>query len=377
MAIKKLDECEDSLYRCRFCPMCKPAAEVANLTLIESHSTRARGMMLWRIVNGFAEFTKRNVEILYQSTLDSISQAWCVNHYPVSDYTVAARAEVFKANLVPVSVKEALKREVTLPHSIKSDVIFLAGEAAEFGDEAIIKPALEVLEKIGLRAETVMGLCGAAAYSLGAIEQATEQAKQVVNMISQNKVKQVIVDGPQTLWALRCIYPKLDIALPEDVKITSLTEEILLAVQKGIIKISGKSGKKIFFHDSRSACLLSDRMAADEAIQPGFKGPEEVLGAGDVYEKPRELIDILGMKRVFSVWSRSLSKSCGADDGLWLSYPEMAKSLARQRLREFNHLDADVVTDSPLCQQHLSSARSEGDVKVLWLPELIMELVIR
>ena len=55
-------------------------------------------------------------------------------------------------------------------------------------------------------------------------------------------------------------------------------------------------------------------------------------------------------------------------------YPEMAKSLARQRLREFNHLDTDVVTDSPLCQQHLSRARSEDDVQVLWLPELIWGL---
>lgn len=61
-------------------------------------------------------------------------------------------------------------------------------------------------------------------------------------------------------------------------------------MQKGIIKISGKSGKKTFFHDSRSACLLSDRMASDQAIQLGFKEPEEVLGAGDVYEKPPELI---------------------------------------------------------------------------------------
>jgi len=373
MAIKKLGEYEDSLYGCRFCPMCKPAAEVANLTLIESYTTRARAMMLWRAINDFTKFTKRDVEILYQSTLDSISQAWCVNHYPVSDYIVAARAEVFKANLAPVAVKEVLKREMTLPYSIKSDVVFLAGEAAEFGDEAIIKPALGILEKIGLHAETVTIICGALAYSLGAIEQATKQAKQVIDMIGRNKVKHVIVDGPQTLWALRYIYPKLDIAIPEDVRITSLTEEILLAVQKGIIKISGKSEKKVFFHDSRSACLLSDKMASDEAIQPGFKGPEEILGAGDVYEKPRELIDIMGMERIFSVWSRSLSKSCGADDGLWLTYPEIAGGLARQRLKEFNSLNVDIiVTDSPLCQKHLSGARDEDDVMILWLPELLL-----
>ncbi|RKY01203.1 MAG: hypothetical protein DRP54_04095, partial [Spirochaetes bacterium] len=68
--IRTLEEYRKYLYGCRFCPMCKPASDVANVTFLESHTTRARAMMLWRILNGYSDFSERDVELLYQSTLD-------------------------------------------------------------------------------------------------------------------------------------------------------------------------------------------------------------------------------------------------------------------------------------------------------------------
>jgi hypothetical protein len=79
--------------------MCKPAAEVANLTQLESHTTRARTMMLWRIAEGLIEWTPCEVALVYESTLDSISEAFDVFHYPVSQYMLAARADIWEAGL--------------------------------------------------------------------------------------------------------------------------------------------------------------------------------------------------------------------------------------------------------------------------------------
>ncbi len=107
--MSRLEAHKKGLYELRFSPMCKPAAEVANLTQLESHTTRARTMMLWRITEGHLDWDEREVELLYESTLDSISEAFDVFHYPISQYMLDARADVWEAGLAPQNVKEVVE----------------------------------------------------------------------------------------------------------------------------------------------------------------------------------------------------------------------------------------------------------------------------
>ena len=376
--MKSLKEYNSFLVGCRFCPMCKPAGEVSNLTMLESHTTRARAMMLWRIASGIDTWDRRKVEILYQSTLDSISQAWCVNHYPVSEYIVAARSEVFSSGLAPAEVQQALdsaQNGYSTRQIGDSKVIFLASEVAEENLPGVYAPAMGVLEKAGITARMVSAYTGVVHYVLGDIEGAREHADALVNSLRERGVRTVIADGPQTLWTLTKVYPALGVSLPEGLAVNSLSKVLLHAVLDGDIGLpSGQEGKRVFFHDSRSAVLVSESFPLAEVIQPGYRGKEEALGKGDVYDAPRRLVDMMGMGRVFSVWSRSLSKSCGADDGLWMTYPGLAHGLARQRLDDAKDLGAEMlVTDSVLCASHLSRARRKGDVPVVWLPALIAE----
>jgi Fe-S oxidoreductase len=398
--------------------MCKPAGEVANVTMMECHTTRARAMMLWRALNREAEFTPREAELIYQSTLDSISQAWCVNHYPVSGYMAAARVKIFAGGGAPAAVQKTLQRsgmnhtgphlretdpphemehlqEVDPPHTMdppnemdnsrKMDnprnmdhlseagekVLFLACEAAETGIEGSADPALMVLQKAGISARPFFIQSGVLAYSLGALEQAAGEAKQLFDLIEKTGAKTVLVDGPMTFFAFKLLYPMLGLSLPENLSLRTLTEEIGAAVEDKRLEGLREKGERIFFHDSRCAAMLGDEMALDQAILPDFFGPESVLGIGEIYELPRRLLDAMGMKRVFTTWSRSLAKSCGADDGLWLTYPEIAEKLALKRLEEAGELGAGViVTDSLLCSHQLKSVRRSGDVEVKWFPEL-------
>ena len=87
----------DDLYLLRFSAMCKPAGEVANLTQLESQTTRGRTLIMWRVAAGHLTWGPREVELMYQSTLDSISEAFDVFHYPISRYMLDARAEIFEA----------------------------------------------------------------------------------------------------------------------------------------------------------------------------------------------------------------------------------------------------------------------------------------
>jgi len=372
MEQKTLSEYEQVLYGCRFCPMCKPAAEVGNLTQLESHSTRGRALLLWRAAKGLAAFSPRDAELLYQSTLDSISQAWCISHYPVGEYVAAARRELVSQRLIPAAVENVLGRNNRADACPKGETVLLAGEIAQLDDLSAADPALKLLEACGVTAKAYMSPTGALAYTLGDIESAEQQARSVCEALQAAGAKRVVADGPQSLFALKVLYPLLGIALPERLEVLGLADLVEPVVVKNKLTTVVNGDQTVFFHDSRSACFLADELASDEVIQPACFDSEEHSGYGEVYARPRRVLDALGVRRVSSVWSKSLSRSTGADDGLWLTYPELASGLAEMRLDHIRSLGAGaIVTDSVLDAVHLQRVQgSEGELRILWFPEV-------
>jgi Fe-S oxidoreductase len=374
MTTHALKEFSDKLYGCRFCPMCKPAGETLSITQMESHSTRARALLLWRIANEMLAWGPRVAELVYQSTLDSISEAWCVNHYPVSGYMLAARREAFAAGMAPPSVLAALARDVPVPQIAPAEVILLGGEAAQVDKPDALAAAVDALAQAKIDAIPVTIMTGAVAYALGAFDLARDQALRVVDLVQRSGAATVIADGSQTLWALRKIYPELGVTLPEGVAVVSLTEALVTAWTDGALQLPSYDNVPVFLHDSRAATLLADTLPIAEVIQPGYTGDETKLGDGEVFRAPRQLLDAMGMTRQYSVWSRALSKSSGADDGLGLTYPELAAAMAKARLGEAKRAGAEVlVAESLLDAAHLATFAGEFGLTVEWLPALTIK----
>ena len=361
---------KQALYELRFSPMCKPAAEVANLTKLESHSTRGRVMMMWRIAENIITWNRREVELMYQSTLDSISEAFDVFHYPVSQYMLAARADIWAAGLAPDCVTEVVEASKREPERVStgSRALLLAGEIAQLGDDSLLNSMQAALQKVDVQADPWLASTGALAYALGARGVAHAQATQVVENIEASGVQTIIADGPETAWALTKIYPALGIDLPDGITVKLLSTVLV----ENTPKASPDLGV-VFVHDSRPACLIADRMANNLAILPGYREDEAAFGTGAVYEAPRQLLDALGAERIFSTWTRSLAKSSGADDGLWLTYPDLAAGLAQQRLDYAAQLGANtVVTDSPLAASFLAKHIDKRDLQVKLLSDVLM-----
>ncbi len=358
-----LDNYLDTLAGCRFCPMCKPASEVGNLLLIESHSTRARAMMLWSIAAGHAEWSDRKIEILYQSTLDGISQSWCVSHRAVTEYVRAAREQVWKSEMAPEVVVSAVERTTRgrSASASRSDTVLLAGEFAEWGDEEAAGVAAAAMG-----VDVVTAPTGATAYALGASDVAAETLGRTVGLL--RAAQRVIADGPQTYWMLTTVLPQIEIEWAAEVVTISeyLLDSSELALSTGI-----GNGATAFFHDSRAATYLADSLAESKALDPSFTGPDEALGTGNSYELPRAVIDALGLPRVATRWSRSLSRSCGADDGLWATYPLIASDLAAATVRTAEEAGADIlVVDSPIASALLADVRGHPGITVCWIADL-------
>ncbi len=366
--MSRLLEHQQALYELRFSPMCRPAAEVANFTQLESHSVRSRTMIMWRVCAGHLTWGPREVELLYESTLDSISEAFDVFHYPVSQYMLDARADVWEAGLAPQNVKDvvssASEKSVDALPKASADVLLLGGEIAQAEGADFSETLTNKLPDIPLWVTP----SGVLPYVLGAQDIARAQAEVIVNGIQESGAKTVIADGPETAWGLTKVFPTLGVDLPNGVQVQLLSDYL----EKNV-EVKSKGTVKTMVHDSRPACLIADELPNHLAVMPGYLEDEAVFGKGLVFDAPRQIVDALGGERVYGAWTRCLAKTCGADDGLWLTYPDLAKGLAWQRLAYAKELGAEkIVADSPLCAAYLSAQAGEDDPAVYWLPELVL-----
>lgn len=361
---------KQALYELRFSTMCKPAAEVANLTQMESHTVRARTLMFWRIAMGYLEWGSREAELAYESTLDSISGAFDIFHYPIHEYMLDARADIWDLDLAPDNVKVVVNASEMKPvtPAPTGENLLLAGEIFQVGDEALLEPILATLKASGIEAPVWMAPSGALAYALGARQLAKFQAEKVVAALRDSGAQTVIADGPETAWALIKIYPALGLSLPEEVEVRLLSEVLV----ENVATLQ-QSRAKVFVHDSRPAYLIATEEPRHTAILPGYTQDESIFGSGPVYEAPRQLLDSMGAKRVWGPWTRALARTSGADDGLWLTYPGLADGLAVQRLEHAESLGATtLVTDSPLAAAFLEKHTKGRDIDVKLLAELIV-----
>jgi len=367
--MKRLEAHKQALYELRFSPMCKPATEVANVTQLESHTVRARTMMFWRIAEGVLDWGPREAELTYESTLDSISAAFDVFHYPIHRYMLDARADIWDAGLAPACVKRVVEASASQAagEAPQGDTLLLAGEIAQLGDEALLASIRAALRGAGVQASTWVAPTGALAFALGAWDVAKAQAKEVVTGVRASHAKTVIADGAEAAWVLTKVYPELGAELPEGVVVRLLSEVLDENLDPG-----KKDLGKVFVHDSRPAYLISTEEPTYTVILPGYTEDETTFGKGPVYDAPRRLLDRLGAQRVWGPWTRALAKSSGADDGLWLTHPYLAEKLAVQRLDHVESLGATtVVTDSPLAAAWLAKHAGGREVEVKLLAELL------
>jgi hypothetical protein len=228
------------------------------------------------------------------------------------------------------------------------------------------------MERMGIEAKLLIGSVGLVRHCLGDVTGAAAAAERMAGEIKASQPKRIVADSQDTYYALTRLFPGWGISLPERAGVLSLAEYC----GEEETRAGGRDleGKKVFVHDSRACIALADKLPSDEVIQPGFAGPEEALGTGRVYDDVRRIVDSSGGKRVFSVWSRCMSKTSGADDGLALTYPALARRLASYRFQQAQAAGAETVVADSLAAVTLWETLSEGErygLAFAWWPEML------
>ena len=353
----RIQQFEKYLVGCRFCTMCTPYGEVRNLKQDEPHSTRIRALILWRILKGHAEWNEDVGKLLYESTLDSVSQSWCISDYPVPEYILAARADIFDTGLAPESVTtytlrdDQSFRERLSPYAKdSSEIVFYPGDALAAKDVHNAQIILELLkdhdQEVALPSKIFPS--GGIAHCLGRHDLVGGLVEEVIEDL--RRYSKILVDGPLTFWMLSIVYPNYGIHLPEGVEIQGLHSYLLDLLPDDVYSVPSMT-EKTFLVGSEFSRLQ------DLGYEPFWKLLQKVQGL-DLIEPDGGL---------------DYADSSGVGGALHISFPELAQRVSLARIDEACQVGADfILCDSPLDAAHLRQV-SNGRIKIKTVPELFFE----
>lgn len=341
----------------RYCLMCRHVCPVARVTRRESATPHGWALLIHSARQGLIPWDDDSIDILYQCADCGLCQASCATRRPLPAAIVAARAEVAARYGVPAplkNVEESLRRygnpfgqEPPKPRKRTGRIGLFVG-ASYFERPESVEAAQKLLEK---EAPVLLGMgrsSGYLAYTLGLWELARIQAQNVLEEIESARVKEVITVSREDAHSFRNVYPELDVAWPEQVRVTELVGWLERGVSEGRISVQPRQLGKFTYHDP----CHTPRIAGD--TRAGCNLAATLAG-----EKPREML-----------WREKAASPCGAIGGLQFSHPQLAAEMARARIAEARNAGAELLlTEDPGCVAHLQ--KYSNGVRVASLIELL------
>ena len=100
-----IEKYTDSIKACRFCFMCRHLSAIGNVTFTEADTPRVRASMIYGVTM-HPELLANNdlIRTMYRSDLSGCCRRNCVNHYDEVGITLACRADLAEAGLVPADI---------------------------------------------------------------------------------------------------------------------------------------------------------------------------------------------------------------------------------------------------------------------------------
>ncbi|MGC8972932.1 MAG: heterodisulfide reductase-related iron-sulfur binding cluster [Thermoproteus sp.] len=176
---------------------------------------------------------------------------------------------------------------------------------------------------------------GALLYELGFERDFVNYARKVVDYFKQRGIREIVTVDPHTHYLLEKVYPKY---FPDfDIKVASYMD---------FIEPRGVSIKNFAIHDS---CLYARYLDRYQTVR-------KLLKAGEPVEDP-------------FVTGRDTSQCCGGP--IESTFPNIAKQIAKARVKELARLSRKVVVQCPICYVNLKRA-SEGEVELYHMAEVLL-----
>jgi Fe-S oxidoreductase len=378
-------------YRCGKCMLCKyiDHEEITDTEFMmicpsgarykyEAYFASGRQEIARGLLEGTLEYNDSLRHVLFTCTECGGCQVICSdqgNKNPMKTI-VALRERAFRDDLAPLPEHEALiksienydnpwqqpraRRDAWMKklglrdaRKEKVDALYYVGCTMAYDPklQSIARTTAEILGKAGV-SFGVLGkdelCCGSTLLRMGDYDAYEKRARKNVDMLNSIGAEKIVTSCSGCNSVLREEYEDFG-GLDSDVMHSlELVEEL---IDSGDIKLKKTVRKKVTYHDP---CHLGR-----------YTG---------VYDAPRNILEAIpGVELVEMPRNRANAFCCGAGAGVKTAFPEFARWVAGERVREAQSTGAEaIVTACPFCEQNLGDA-TPPDMEMLDILELVRE----
>ena len=338
----------EQIRMCAACPkMCRHVCPTFFAWRSDSPTPHGRALLLHQEILGIRELDNRGIEVLYQCLECSHCLTFCnpeiEGRRPVG---LNEMADAIQKYHNPYSEPHESRNDwLQLNGASKGKTLFyFTGCTAAYREKEIASDTLELLQSLGFTVKVSKDewCCGSPLLRTGDTEQGLDLAKHNVEMLNDIAADEIVVTCPGCYRVLSKDYPTLGFELKKPVKhISQVLVEQLDKLPED------ESDEKVTYHDP---CHLGRHCG--------------------VYDEPRRVIDKLSNSSLIEMErNRENAMCCGNGAGLRTLFPDKAKNIGAERIRQAKLTGASLlVTSCPFCKNMLDS-QSEDNFKVLDLPE--------
>lgn len=343
-----------TIEACRFCFMCRHVCTLGVVSGKESDTPRGKGLLLFKILKGYEEYSPDLVETVYRCCLCGLCEAWCKASCRPPEAVLAARADIVARGQEPAAVRKIRDNVLATGNPFgrgrgerfqgvdvgdamgrQAEVLYYAGPDAACERPEIAAAFLKILRRakvpFGMLADE--GSTGKALEVLGYRDDARQAAEQLAGKIRAAGCRTVVTTCPNSWDALL----KLDLPGVEVLHATQFVDR--LVAQKRL-------------------ALGTALEAAVTLLDGTYLGRRH-----GVYEEPRRVLAAIPKACLREMgWSREFAHGAGETGGVFrLLHAEESRLLAERVLDEAVQCGAGVLaTTCPATKTALLAAGRPG-----------------
>lgn len=364
------EERKETIWACRYCPMCQIADRVAQLVRRESYTPRGRGAILFALDNNMLEWDDAVADIMYTTLNDGLLREWCVGNYDHEELVIDARAELFRRGLAPENVSRFI-------------------EDIHAGRRKGESP-VEILDRAGVTMEAKANTLILAGYDATSTQKSSLIALGKLFQASGESFK-CIADEPPSGWSLYQLgdwegAKEYSVKLSESVKAAEVSRVVVLDsdLYRMLITRTARFGgnlegvKVVHAITLLLEWLQSGRITVKSPIEEivTYQDPSALARYCEVIEAPRELLSAILKNDLREMeTSGKMAKSCGSEGMLEVHKPELAHKVSLMRLEEAKETGAAILaTGCVRCDAVLLRAQESAgtrDIKVMNIVDLV------
>lgn len=223
---------------------------------------------------------------------------------------------------------------------INSNTLYYPGCLTKFVGKDVLENYKSILNKLKLDFIMLSDLevcCASPIINSGNKDEAKVLALKNYEIFKEHSVGKIITNCPACYHTFSSIYPK--ILDKWDIEVEHITQTIAKGIKDKKIVLENKD-VNFTYHD-----------------------PCHLGRYSNIYNEPREIINSVGKLKEMKL-CKNYSFCCGGGSGVKSNFPELANSIARQRVDMAKETNAScLVTSCPMCYYNLKENSKELKVK--------------